>query len=110
MAKKCGRHTGAFLLLFLTEGSFYGAELLSKLQTELPHCFTESADVYRSLQEIEQEGLAETFWDIEPSGQPRKIYTITPLGKQALKEHSEDIQMRLENFQYFLNHYKETGE
>ena len=84
--------------------------LLSKLQTELPHCFSDSADVYRTLQELEQDGLVETSWDTENSGQPRKWYTITSLGKQALKEQREDICMRLENFEYFLKHYKEHSE
>ncbi len=110
MAKKCGRHTSAFLLLFLSMGPLYGALLLSKLQTELPHCFSDSADVYRTLQELEQAGLVETSWDTEASGQPRKWYTITPLGKKALKEQHDDICMRLENFEYFLSHYKETDE
>jgi len=110
VAKKCGRHTSAFLLLFLSEGPLYGALLLSKLQTDLPHCFSDSADVYRTLQELEQDGLVETSWDTEAAGQPRKWYTITSLGKQALKEQREDICMRLENFNYFLEHYKEQSE
>lgn len=110
MAKKCARHTSAFLLMFLSEGPLYGAQLLSKMQTELPHCFSDSADVYRTLQEMEQQGFVETSWDTEAGGQPRKWYSITVFGKKALKEQREDILMRIDNFEYFLKHYKETDE
>lgn len=110
MAKKCGRHTSAFLLLFLSKGPLYGALLLSKLQTELPHCFSDSADVYRTLQELEQEGFVKTSWETEAGGQPRKWYTITTSGRKALKEQRDDIRMRMENFEYFQKNYRDTDE
>ena len=34
--KHTGRHTGAFLLLFLAEGDNYGGQLLQKCEEELP--------------------------------------------------------------------------
>ncbi|MEH6939170.1 PadR family transcriptional regulator, partial [Bacillus sp. JJ664] len=34
--KHTGRHTGAFLLLFLTEGDSYGGKLWQKCEEELP--------------------------------------------------------------------------
>jgi len=102
MAKTHGRHTMAFLLLFLAEAPAYGAALLTRLQAELPHCFSDSAIVYRTLQEMEKNGLVETDWEMPESGQPRKWYRITAKGKEALQKEAEDIRRRLENFEFFL--------
>lgn len=106
MQKKHGRHTPAFLLLLLTDAPAYGALLLNRLQNELPHCFSDSADVYRSLQELEKYDLVTTSWETPETGQPRKWYTITVQGRQALTEQAEDIRLRHANFEFFLSHYK----
>lgn len=106
MDKKHGRHTSAFLLLLLSEGPSYGALLLTRLQTELPHCFSDSPDVYRCLQKMESDGLVETNWETQDTGQPRKWYTITKKGMQILDEQAEDIRFRKANFEYFLTRYK----
>lgn len=108
MSKKHGRHTSAFLLLFLDAQAAYGAALLLKMQNELPYCFSDSAIVYRSLQDLEKNGLVEARWEIPDSGAPRKWYSITPTGRAALVEHAEDIRQRSENFRYFLNHYEKS--
>jgi PadR family transcriptional regulator PadR len=107
MSKKHGRHTPAFLLLFLSEAPAYGALLLTRLKNELPYCFSDSAIIYRSLQEMEKSGLVETNWEIRESGQPRKWYTITVQGHSALAEYAEDIRKRRENFDFFLSHFKD---
>lgn len=106
MAKVHGRHTPAFLLLLLAEAPSYGALLLTRLQSELPYCFSDSAIVYRTLQEMEKNGLVDTNWEMKESGQPRKWYTITDKGKQVLVEQAEDVRRRHENFEFFLSHYK----
>ncbi len=106
MSKKHGRHTPAFLLLFLAEAPSYGALLLTRLQNELAHCFADSASVYRSLQEMEKKGLVKTRWEAQGTGQPRKWYTITPKGTSALHEQAQDISLRYKNFEFFLSCYK----
>ncbi|HUX11777.1 MAG TPA: PadR family transcriptional regulator [Spirochaetia bacterium] len=107
MAKTHGRHTPAFLLLLLADGPSYGALLLSRLQTELPFCLSDSAIVYRSLKQMEEQGLVETRWVPEDSGAPRKWYTLSRRGSAALAEHAEDIRRRQANLQFFLDRYKE---
>jgi DNA-binding PadR family transcriptional regulator len=106
MSTKNGRHTPAFLLLLLAEAPSYGALLLTRLETELPHCFSDSAIVYRSLQEMEKNGWVETSWKLNDSGQQRKWYTITPKGVEALSEQADDIRLRLANFEFFLSRYQ----
>ena len=104
--RKHGRHTPAFLLLFLADGSSYGATLLKRLETEPPWCYSDSAIVYRSLQEMEKNGLVETCWETPETGQPRKWYKITPKGMSALEDYAQDIRRRHANLDYFLSQYK----
>ncbi len=106
MARTHGRHTPAFLLLLLADGPSYGALLFSRLQTELPFCFSDSAIVYRSLKQMEDQGLVETRWVTEESGPPRKWYTLSRKGSAALREHAEDIRRRQANLRFFLDRYK----
>lgn len=103
---KHGRHTPAFLLLFLSESPSYGARLLSRLEAELPFCFSDSAIVYRSLKEMEREGLVETMWRTEEAGPPRKWYSTTEKGQAALDELAEDIRRRQMNLTFFLERYR----
>jgi len=110
MSKQHGRHTLAFLLLLLSESPSYGAMLLSKLQTEFPHCFSDSADVYRCLEDMTAKGLVRTSWETGKSGQPRKWYTVTPSGRQALKEQYRNIRMRMENLEFFTQRYRELND
>lgn len=110
MNKKSGRHTPAFLLLFLSQAPAYGAALFSKMKEELPHCFADSAIVYRSLQEMEKQGLVETKWEMVAEGQPRKWYKITDTGIAALADFAIDIKQRRENMDFFLSRYQNTQE
>jgi PadR family transcriptional regulator, regulatory protein PadR len=103
---KNSRHTSAFLLLFLAEAPGYGAQLLTRIKTELPFCFSDSPSVYRSLQELEDKKLVETRWEIFGDNQPRKFYSLTPKGWQALEEFKVDIVKRRANFDFFLQHFQ----
>lgn len=103
---KQSRHTHAFILLFLEESSSaYGAQILSRLQSELPYCLSDSPSVYRALQEMEEKEWVKSSWESTPTGPPRKWYNITPQGLAALHEYAKDIFQRQANFNYFLAHY-----
>ena len=71
----------------------------------MPHCFSDSADVYRCLNELEQRGCISAKWEIPETGQPRKWYKITKMGREALAECAEDISKRQKNFNFFTAHY-----
>lgn len=99
------RHTPAFILLFLAQGDLYGAALLNTLQDKLPCYHTDSAIIYRSLQDLEAAGAVNSYWETDTGGPARKWYSITPAGKEKLKEFREDIAMRKQNLDYFLMSY-----
>lgn len=109
MAKRHGRHTPAFLLLFLSEGPAYGSMLVKRLEDELPFCFSDSAIIYRSLIDMETNGLVSTSWETKETGKPVKWYTITPKGLEMLKFSAEDIQKCQANFDYFLSKYPDSN-
>lgn len=99
------RHTPAFILLLLAQADAYGAALLNRLENELPNYRTDSAIIYRSLQDLEKAGAVEFYWDHEQSGPGKKWYKITAIGKELLKEYRKDIAMRHQNLSYFLETY-----
>jgi PadR family transcriptional regulator PadR len=101
MAHRHGRHTPAFLLLFLDEKPDYGGSLLHRMESEMPFCFADSASVYRCLQDMEKHDLVQAEWKTDGPGRPQKWYTITEAGREALEHQAEDIHMRRANLEYF---------
>lgn len=97
------RHAPAFILLFLARRSDYGGSLLASMKHEIPHFFGDSAMIYRTLRTLEDEGSIVSQWEIQDIGQPKRIYTLTGKGWERLSEYAKDIQMRLENFHFFLD-------
>ncbi|WP_312474936.1 helix-turn-helix transcriptional regulator [Neobacillus sp.] len=108
--KHTGRHTGAFLLLFLTEGDNYGGKLLQKCEEELPSNPIDSAILYRTLKTLEKEGAVESYLDTSDQDKPIKMYMITSVGKRKLEDFQIDIEEKLKNLSFFLNKYKEWKE
>ncbi len=101
------RHTPAFILLLLAQGDDYGASLLNHLEAVLPAMHMDTAIIYRSLQDLEEEGAVDAYWDTSSGGPARKWYRLTPTGRQRLRELRDDIAMRVEHLQFFLRRYAE---
>lgn len=108
--KHTGRHTGAFLLLFLTEGDSYGGKLLQKCAEELPLNPIDSAILYRTLKTLEKEGAVESYLDTSNQDKPMKMYKITTVGKRKLEDFQIDIEDKIKNLSFFLNKYKKWRE
>lgn len=104
MKGKPGRHVPAFVLLELAESSNYGLGILNQLKSKMPHCLLDTAGVYRALSSLESDGLI-TASIPDPNHQQKKLYEISELGKEALKEYHSDILMRHENLSFFLETY-----
>lgn len=100
-----GRHLPAFILLFLAKEPGYGLILLNKITCSLPFNKTDSAAVYRSLQELEKLNAVESYWDTSEPGPAKKWYKITPIGLQQLTSFKDDIEQRIKNLEFFLSEY-----
>lgn len=108
--KHTGRHTGAFLLLFLTEGDNYGGKLLQKCEEELPINPIDSSILYRTLKKLEEEGSVESYLDASERDKPIRMYKITDVGKKRLEEFKIDIEEKIKNLSFFLERYKEWND
>ncbi|MGB9847089.1 MAG: PadR family transcriptional regulator [Desulfotomaculales bacterium] len=100
------RYAPAFVLLFLARESLYGAALFNKMQKEVPFCHADSAVIYRTLQDLEEEGAVQSRWETDVSGPARKWYRITARGLEKLVEYRKEIEMRRKNFDFFLEAYE----
>jgi DNA-binding PadR family transcriptional regulator len=108
--KHTGRHTGAFLLLFLIEGDNYGGKLLQKCEEELPINPIDSAILYRTLKKLEDEGAVESYLNTSGSDKPIRMYKITVIGKRKLEEFHIDIEEKMKNLRFFQEKYEECKD
>src|ERR1700682_4574737 len=78
------------LLLMLREWSSYGYELMEKMAT-----FGLSAmnpgTFYRTLRQMEKDGIVCSSWDTSEGGPARRVYSITDAGEVYLKTWSESL-------------------
>lgn len=103
MTTHYGKHLPAFILLFLSEKSNYGNALLKRINTEIPNQLVDGPAVYRALNDLKKNGFVDCIFDDSSSGPVKKYYRITSLGKEKLKDYYEDIQMRIQNLEFFIS-------
>lgn len=107
--KHTGRHTDAFLLLFLMESDCYGGQLLKKCEDDLPVNPIDSAILYRTLKKLETEGAIASYIDVSNPDKPKKMYTMMPLGEERLVVFQQDIEEKMRNLTFFLETYAERA-
>lgn len=93
------------LLLLLFEKEAHGYELMENL---VHFGFEKDLDpglVYRNLRKLEEESAVSSIWDTGGSGPARRVYTLTPHGKELIHEWARHIQKKLHRLQYFLTRY-----
>lgn len=99
------RHLPAFILLSLAEQPLHGSAIHGVLVGKMG-LKPDSGAVYRTLQQLEQDGEVVSQWDTSGSGPARKIFTLTPAGWDKLDEWRQDVEMRLAHLQYFLDMHR----
>lgn len=88
------------ILLMLREWNSYGYELMEKmsafgLQSMNPGTF------YRTLRQMEKDGIVSSSWDTSEAGPAKRIYSITQAGEAYLKFWSES----LDQYQKMMNSF-----
>ena len=82
-------------LVFLHEERSYGYELMERLATEFEFEQMNAGTIYRTLRQMEKEGLCESEWDTSSGGPARRMYYITKAGEAYLDawiQASKDYQ------------------
>jgi PadR family transcriptional regulator, regulatory protein PadR len=89
-----------YVLLFLKNWSAHGYQILQTL-TMLGFAAVDPATVYRSLRQMEREGLVSSSWQTGAAGPARRTYEITPDGEAFLNQWAE----ALGTYQRFLDRF-----
>lgn len=77
------------VLLFLLrqKGRAHGYELATEVRKHaLTDAEIEVSALYRTLRQLERNGCVTSAWDVEGSGPARRLYELTPRGKEHLEE------------------------
>ena len=75
-------------LVILREESSYGYELMQRLE-ESGFEEISAGSLYRTLGQMEKEGLCKSEWDASQSGAARLMYSITDVGEEYLATWAE---------------------
>jgi poly-beta-hydroxybutyrate-responsive repressor len=90
------------VLLFLRNWSSYGYEIAQTL-TMFGFAAIDPATVYRTLRQMEREGLVVSGWETGPAGPARRTYSITMSGEEFLKQWADSLGA----YQRFLDRFFE---
>ena len=81
-----------FLLLSLQSlGRSYGYELCQAVQAK--GLSADLAAVYRALQSLQRRSLVASTWEPSDSGPDRRVYELTPVGRDAARESAAGLAM-----------------
>jgi poly-beta-hydroxybutyrate-responsive repressor len=92
------------ILLMLRQWNSYGYELMAKLavfglQAMNPGTF------YRTLRQMEKDGMVSSTWDISVTGPARRVYSITQAGEAHLKFWAESLDQYQKMMTVFFDLY-----
>jgi poly-beta-hydroxybutyrate-responsive repressor len=90
----------SWLLLLLRNWSAHGYQLIQTLMV-MGLGAVDPATVYRTLRQLENEGLISSVWDPQDSGAARRMYTLTAAGEEYLELWAH----QLEQYQNVLNRF-----
>jgi DNA-binding PadR family transcriptional regulator len=82
------------LLAVLAEETAHGYRLAERLG-ELPICGGQKPDlsgIYRALKSMEAAGLVVASWDLSDTGPAKRLFRITPAGRQCLTHWIDTLQ------------------
>jgi poly-beta-hydroxybutyrate-responsive repressor len=92
---------GPCLLLLLAEAADHGYDLVSRLRP-LVDADGDPGAVYRTLRNLERDGMLRSEW-LPANGAPaRRSYELTEAGRQALRECVVDIRELRDTLDRFL--------
>lgn len=97
------------LILLLLEEPAHGYELTSRLG-EFGLADADPGGIYRNLQKLEADGFIESTWDTTGSGPARKVYRVTPEGRDFLDTWVGALMRNRQLLEAFIDRYHDVME
>jgi poly-beta-hydroxybutyrate-responsive repressor len=97
----------AWLLVMLKDLNLHGYEIMKALKENFS-VVSDPGTVYRALRQLERDGYITSWWDPKEQGPARRIYTLTPGGKEALALWSAALEQYRTNLDAFFSLYTGT--
>jgi poly-beta-hydroxybutyrate-responsive repressor len=92
-----GEMLSTSILAMLRDWNAHGYQLSKRLtESGLPPF--DSGTIYRTLRQLEQDGMISSFWDMSESGPARRMYSLTKAGETMLSTWVDVLQ----KYQQFL--------
>jgi len=95
------------LLLMLRQWSSYGYELMEKMST-FGLVAMNPGTFYRTLRQMEKDGMVSSSWDTSEGGPARRMYAITDAGEAYLNYWAESLNQYQRMMDTFFRLY--TGQ
>ena len=95
------------LLLMLRQWSSYGYELMEKMST-FGLTAMNPGTFYRTLRQMEKDGMVSSSWDTSEGGPARRMYSITDAGEAYLNYWAESLNQYQRMMDTFFRLY--TGQ
>jgi len=89
------------VLLMLRKWSSYGYELMEKMAT-FGLAAMNPGTFYRTLRQMEKDGMIRSTWNISERGPARRMYSITEAGEAYLKLWTESLNQYQKDDGYIL--------
>jgi len=107
---RCGARMRGFvqpwLLLLLKQKPSHGYELMERLGADEQAPDVDPGLLYRTLRQLEEDGLVRSTWDTEGAGPARRLYELTPEGVEHLHAWAIEVRRNRQQLDRFLAEYQ----
>jgi PadR family transcriptional regulator PadR len=93
------------LLLLLAEAPSHGYELLDRLRP-FGFSLSDPASVYKTLRQMEQEGVVTSEWELSARGPARRVYSLTQDGRDLLEAWAQTLEQNRAILTDYLERYR----
>jgi len=95
-----------WILLLLSERPSHGYELLERLHEGSPETPADTALLYRTLRQMETDGLVRSSWETGEGGPARRLYVMTSEGVQCLHGWAANLRRTRDRLDEFMAVYE----
>ncbi|HEX2171663.1 MAG TPA: poly-beta-hydroxybutyrate-responsive repressor [Dehalococcoidia bacterium] len=93
-----------YLLLLLKQWNAYGYQLMQQL-VAFGFAALDRGTVYRTLRQLERDGLVSSTWDTGQEGPARRVYSITDAGIAFLQAWASTLDQYRQTLDMFFDLY-----